>query len=948
MLRSKLGIAFLALSICLGLVLGGGMLATPAEAVGGVGMMIDPTPETVTKGQTFTVDIVVTVPGGSAVDFATASIDFDTTRLDVVSITGGVALPETWHSDFDYVAGTLDYHGGAGIGDPDATADFVLATVEFLAQEASAGTPLTFVNLPPERDGMRQTRAVLDGGLVLDNDEVYNGNIIINLEQFDLTVTSSGCCPIDVGIPGQGVQTVAAGATQTFNNIDQDTVVTLLADDSDVCCEFQNWTGDVANPGSASTTVTMDGDKTVIANCDIPGPYTLTVVSDGCCPIIVDGLPGGQQTVGAGQTDAFGGIVCGTVVTITADDSDACCEFQTWVGDVANSQSASTTVTVDNNKTVTADCDVPGPYTLTVVSEGCCPITVGNLPGDDVIVQPGGSEVIAGIPCGTEVTLVADDSDVCCQFQNWTGDVASAGSASTTVTVDGSKTVTANCAPPGPYTLTVNSSGCCPITVGNLPGDDVTVQPGGSEAIAGIPCGTVVTLVADDSDVCCEFDYWTGDVANTGSASTTVTVDSNKTVTGECYDPGPFTLTVVSDGCCPITVTGLAGPDVVVQPGTSEDIAAIMCGTYVTLIADDSDVCCVFEEWTGDVSSPSAKSTVVTVDDDKTVTAHCDTLGPYTLTVVSEGCCPITVGGLAGGDQIVEAGQTDVFSDIDCGTIVTLTADDSDDCCEFQNWVGDVANAGSASTTVTVDTNKTVTANCIVPGPFMLTVNADPAEGGTVTGGGLYDCGDDASAQAFPNEGYYFVGWSGDVPGGSENDNPVSIYMDGAKTITANFVLGTTLEGHVDLQGRSAAPDAGWVTPLTVVFYETGNQSNILGTEAVVTDNAGVFTVADLEPGTMDVGVKCPRSLGRVETSVVITGATVVVNFATLLEGDCDDDDYVGPFDYSLLRAYYGLTTPAALEACDLNRDGFVDGFDYSLLRMNYGIDGEMLEWPLP
>ena len=76
--------------------------------------------------------------------------------------------------------------------------------------------------------------------------------------------------------------------------------------------------------------------------------------------------------------------------------------------------------------------------------------------------------------------------------------------------------------------------------------------------------------------------------------------------------------------------------------------------------------------------------------------------------------------------------------------------------------------------------------------------------------------------------------------------------------------------------------------------------------------------------------------------------ATVVVNFATLLEGDCDDDDYVGPFDYSLLRAYYGLTTPAALEACDLNRDGFVDGFDYSLLRMNYGIDGEMLEWPLP
>ncbi len=40
---------------------------------------------------------------------------------------------------------------------------------------------------------------------------------------------------------------------------------------------------------------------------------------------------------------------------------------------------------------------------------------------------------------------------------------------------------------------------------------------------------------------------------------------------------------------------------------------------------------------------------------------------------------------------------------------------------------------------------------------------------------------------AYPEPGYEFIGWSGDIPAGIENDNPIEIYMDRNRSITANF-----------------------------------------------------------------------------------------------------------------------------------------------------------------
>ena len=161
-------------------VLGTGLLAAPAQAQGSVGMRLDPMEVEVDEEEDdFIVKIVVTVPEGAAVDFATASIDFEPNKMKVEAIIPGSVLSEEWLSEFDNDAGTIDYHGAAGIDDPDATDDFILATVKFEAEEATSGSPLRLVNIFPNRQGNRQTVAILDAVSVLDASAVYDSVVVI-------------------------------------------------------------------------------------------------------------------------------------------------------------------------------------------------------------------------------------------------------------------------------------------------------------------------------------------------------------------------------------------------------------------------------------------------------------------------------------------------------------------------------------------------------------------------------------------------------------------------------------------------------------------------------------------------------------------------------------------------------------------------------------------------
>jgi hypothetical protein len=164
---------------------------------------------------------------------------------------------------------------------------------------------------------------------------------------------------------------------------------------------------------------------------------------------------------------------------------------------------------------------------------------------------------------------------------------------------------------------------------------------------------------------------------------------------------------------------------------------------------------------------------------------------------------------------------------------------------------------------------------------------------------------------------------------------------------SVDVLAGGSLSGHVDLQGRPASPDTTWVTPLTVVFFEQGTDTEVWNV-TTATDNVGNFTVADVETGTYDVGVKCPRSLSELVTGVAFSTDTVTpVDFGTLREGDANNNDAITGADYSYLYTYFGATSSPGVDFCDFNRDGVVGGIDYSLLWGNFGQAGDMYGmWP--
>jgi hypothetical protein len=177
MRRNKISLHVLRLAVVLGLILCAAILPAALVSAEGhtVGMVIDPASQTVAVGESFSVDIKVTISEGEAVNTAEAHIDFDPAYLEVVSITPGTALPTPLENMFDNGAGTIDYAAGAQLGGAAPTADFILATLNLEAKAATQDTALTFVYNPPLRD----TIAVVGFVDVLEHTAVVDGSVEI-------------------------------------------------------------------------------------------------------------------------------------------------------------------------------------------------------------------------------------------------------------------------------------------------------------------------------------------------------------------------------------------------------------------------------------------------------------------------------------------------------------------------------------------------------------------------------------------------------------------------------------------------------------------------------------------------------------------------------------------------------------------------------------------------
>ncbi len=213
------------------------------------------------------------------------------------------------------------------------------------------------------------------------------------------------------------------------------------------------------------------------------------------------------------------------------------------------------------------------------------------------------------------------------------------------------------------------------------------------------------------------------------------------------------------------------------------------------------------------------------------------------------------------------------------GEVVTLSVVLADGY-QFDGWSGDVAEEDLLENPValTMDSPKSVSAkvskllrtlNLSVTGSGTGTIR--PTPNGTFEDNALirqYVDGTSVSLQADADAGAIFVGWSGNVPDGSQTANPLTVLMDRERTITARF------EQKADLVVTTSGNGEVIVEPELDQYY--------IG--------ATVTLIAVADPGYKFTGWTGSVEAAEEELLLVLDGPkNIVANFA--LSGSVDNSN---------------------------------------------------------
>ncbi len=306
-----------------------------------------------------------------------------------------------------------------------------------------------------------------------------------------------------------------------------------------------------------------------------------------------------------------------------------------------------------------------------------------------------------------------------------------------------------------------------------------------------------------------------------------------------------------------------------------------------------------FVEWTGDndtIDDPTANQTVITMNDDHTITAEFASTD-YELTIDS------TEGG-----EVLEPGEGTFGYQM--GEVVSIEAE-PEEGYQFLEWTGDIGtieDPGAAHTTIEMLDNYTITAvfEEYVTEIYEITVNIEGESEVSVeyddevnlvedSWTGNIEEGTVVTLTAMPYDGWIFVNWEGDHPEGEQHESLIEITMDENKELTAHFeelvmeyelTIESTAGGVVSEPGEGTFMyDHGTTVALEAVADEGHHFVEWTGDIDDIEDNEANMTTIEITDDNNITAVFEEEVTETYEVTIQIEGNGTV-------EIDPDQDEY--------------------------------------------------------
>lgn len=594
---------------------------------------------------------------------------------------------------------------------------------------------------------------------------------------------------------------------------------------------FAGWEGDVPEEHihSASLSLTMDKDRIITANFFPKPDYTVTVTLAG---------EGGVEFVNGVIIEP---LVCGYNHNDLAQIRPLFgpeAAFVRWEGDIEDDQNPGDpyelTLPMTGDRAITAVFTVPD-FTLTLVKTG--EGVISPLP-------PGTYGFVSDAQVGLNANIISDSGYA---FQEWRGDIGS-NSSYINFTMDTNKTVEAVFVTPGQYTLTIEE----PQGTGNgypypIPGTYAFLE-GQNAYVSGNP---------DNQSY---FAGWTGNVTSPNERLS-ISMNGNKTITPHYSDFG-YVLTLdlseggwidnygrgsyrYAEGLTPVLSASAsygyafeewqgdvpegadpANRQLAIPMTQNRNLTAVFVstshpltinlqgagetnpppGTYRYEIGTPAVVFATpapggkFVKWLGDIGDAVAwePTLELTMDQPRSVTAVFKSYD-YSLTV-----------NLSGVGNTEPAGTTPHFE----GTTVALAAwPQADSGYAFNQWSGAISSTDMTAS-ITMNGNRTVTAEFITPGDFTLSAGIGGNAGSSTinpgTGAFSFLNGQMFNLTAEPAARHYFSHWEGDIEPSSAYSPSITMLMDQDRAVTAIFEEITYRNLTVEVTGTGeTSPPAG-------------------------------------------------------------------------------------------------------------------------------------------